>query len=74
MSDKDNRFYAYEIYPPVDVSLTTAPINRPWMDETPQRFAYRCLPLSMANQAGWFVGCPASFVATWNGSIERSSQ
>jgi Family of unknown function (DUF6065) len=69
-SDNDNNFFAYEIYPPVEVSLKAAPINRPWMDESNQRFAYRCLPLTIANQAGWFVGCPASFTANWNGGLE----
>lgn len=42
--------------------------RRDWMDATPSRFAYRCLPLSMANHAGWIVESPASFIATWDGT------
>jgi len=36
------------------------------MDDT-DGFAYRCLPLSMANQAGWMVRSPTDFSAVWNG-------
>ena len=61
------RFIAYELHDRVDIPLTTAPIGRDWMDGSPQRFAYRCLPLAIANQAGWLLHCPATFTATWNG-------
>jgi hypothetical protein len=37
------------------------------MDEAPQAFAYRCLPLNIANAHGWEVLCPSAFEATWNG-------
>jgi len=40
-------------------------LEREWMDQTPNRFAYRCLPLVMANQAGWIVRCPIGFRARW---------
>ncbi len=40
---------------------------RDWMDETVDRFAYRCLPLAIANQVGWDLLCPVSFTAKWNG-------
>lgn len=40
---------------------------RGWMDKTPHRFAYRCLPLTVANQAGWQILCPIDFTAVWNG-------
>lgn len=41
--------------------------KRDWMEETRDRFAYRCLPLTIANQSGWDLLCPASFAAIWNG-------
>lgn len=41
--------------------------RREWMERTRDRFAYRCLPLSIANQSGWDLLCPASFAAIWNG-------
>jgi len=40
--------------------------RRGWMDDT-NGFAYRCLPLSIANQAGWVVRCPCDVRAVWNG-------
>ena len=36
------------------------------MDET-KGFAYRCLPLTMANHMGWVIRCPCDFAVTWNG-------
>jgi hypothetical protein len=41
--------------------------QRSWMDETNQRFAYRCIPLSIANASGWELLLPFSFSAVWNG-------
>ncbi|MBK7403398.1 MAG: hypothetical protein IPJ41_01875 [Phycisphaerales bacterium] len=37
------------------------------MDEFPHRVPYRCLPINIANQAGWFVRTPVGFSVTWNG-------
>jgi hypothetical protein len=42
------------------------------MDATPNRFANRCLPLRIANQAGWFVLNSHPLRVTWNGGNERS--
>jgi len=44
--------------------------GRSWMDATNQRYAYRCLPLTIANSMGWELLCPASVVAEWNGGSE----
>lgn len=41
--------------------------ERAWMDATGQRFAYRCLPLTIANTMGWEVLCPVDVHAEWNG-------
>jgi hypothetical protein len=49
-------------------AIEPAALERDWMNETPSRFAYRCLPLVMANQAGWVVRCPVGFRVRWNGS------
>ena len=37
------------------------------MDATDQRYAYRCLPLSIANSMGWELLSPTRVVAEWNG-------
>ena len=47
--------------------LQTAARRREWMDETTDRFAYRCLPLAIANQVGWDIVNPIVFTAKWNG-------
>ena len=41
--------------------------QRDWMNATPQRYAYRCLPLTIVNQAGWWIKNPVGFSATWRG-------
>ena len=37
------------------------------MDATPESFAYRCLPLNIANAHGWEILSPCSFDAVWDG-------
>ena len=45
--------------------------SRVWMDSTPERFAYRCLPLRIANSMGWEVLAPCEIRASWNGGLEK---
>jgi hypothetical protein len=54
-------------------ALVPAHRNRAWMDETPGRFAYRCIPLTVANQAGWFVLNPHQIRAVWDGRADSNS-
>lgn len=49
------------------VTLSPAPARRAWMDRTPERFANRCLPLMMANQAGWLVTLTEPVEVEWSG-------
>ena len=35
------------------LDIRPAPRERDWMDRTAQHYAYRCLPLDMANGHGW---------------------
>ncbi|ATQ43860.1 DUF6065 family protein [Caulobacter mirabilis] len=53
------------------LDIRPAPLERPWMDASPQRFAYRCLPLNIANAHGWEILCPTAFEAIWDGRVER---
>lgn len=73
MDSADNAFHAYEIQPGTDMPITPAPAERAWMDESDRRFAYRCLPLVIANQAGWFLSNPSSFIAVWDGGLSKES-
>ncbi|MEM9839527.1 MAG: DUF6065 family protein [Pseudomonadota bacterium] len=47
--------------------LRAGTVKRSWMEATSDRFAYRCLPLNMANVTGWTLHLTAGFDATWNG-------
>lgn len=45
--------------------------DRGWMNDTEDRFAYRCTPMTIANSTGWEVLNPVGFSATWNGGDAR---
>jgi hypothetical protein len=49
------------------VTLRPAPLERDWMSASPQKFAYRCLPLNIANMHGWELLSPVTFWAEWDG-------
>lgn len=44
-----------------------AAAKRAWIEATPNRFARRCLPLTIANHAGWAIRVPFGVRARWNG-------
>lgn len=50
-----------------DVLIRPAPVERDWMESSQERFAYRCLPLNIANAYGWEILLPNGFQASWNG-------
>lgn len=47
--------------------------RRRWMDDTNERYAYRCLPLSIANSHGWELLSPIGFEAKWGGGEHMES-
>src|SRR5277367_4965853 len=47
--------------------IRPASATRDWMDGTQLSFAYRCLPLNIANAHGWEILSPVGFEAIWNG-------
>jgi hypothetical protein len=55
------------LHPGWEPLIRPAPATRAWMDATPEAFAYRCLPLNIANAHGWEVLSPCGFDAIWNG-------
>lgn len=60
------RLIAYRTTPVPPVLRPASP-RRAWMDATLNKFAYRCLPLTMGSQYGWELLCPRSFEARWHG-------
>jgi hypothetical protein len=53
--------------------LIPAPSNRHWMHATADHFAERCLPLVIANQAGWLILNSHSLRVTWSGGNDLAS-
>ncbi len=45
--------------------------DRDWMSATSERFAYRCLPLNIANQAGWDILNAVAFTCMWTGGRDK---
>lgn len=60
------KFIAYKLYDE-PFEIVPASRKRDWMDET-NGFAYRCLPMTVANQMGWIIPCPFDFTVYWDGS------
>lgn len=46
-----------------------ASLERDWMEISHDKFAYRCLPLNIANQHGWAVYPNDDVIVKWNGGI-----
>ena len=61
------RLIAYRLPAPEEWQLRAAPLQRDWMDAFKDRWPYRCLPLNIANQAGWEILCPVGFEVVWDG-------
>jgi hypothetical protein len=64
----ENSMIAYRIpgwsrYP----EIVPAPADRDWMDTGTKGWANRCLPLRIANQAGWCILNDTDFDAIWDG-------
>ena len=64
---------AYDLNSGHHMPIVPAPNNRAWMDATDRHFANRCLPLLMANQAGWFLLSAHKIALTWSGGASLDS-
>jgi hypothetical protein len=53
--------------------LVRADFRRRWMNATDERYANRCLPMLIANQAGWLVLNNSRLTFRWNGGSEHDS-
>lgn len=70
---RSKQLIAYDVIDKPDMPLEPAPTAREWMDRSGNRYAYRCLPLVIANQSGWVLRCPYSCSARWNGSSDLAA-
>jgi hypothetical protein len=57
---------------PDELRIEPASDRRKWMDATESSFANRCLPLRIANQAGWVILNDRRIEASWNGGTEAA--
>jgi len=69
MSKKEIILYRFQEESPIFpvVPLTA---KRKWMSESREKYAYKCLPLNIANQYGYAVLCPADFTLDWWGGVD----
>ena len=58
--DKDNPLF----------EVSPLKVKRTWMSESKNQFAYRCLPLNIANQYGWAVLSPCNFTISWQSGTD----
>ncbi len=63
--------HAYQVSENSNMPIMCGSPQRAWMNATDFRFAYRCLPMVMANQAGWMIPCPIDFTVQWSGGRKR---
>src|SRR5256714_12504458 len=61
---------AYQIDEDDTAPIRPARRERKWIEETEKKFAYRCLPLVIANQYGWEILSTHHFRATWDGTSD----
>lgn len=64
---------AYKLTKDPELRIQPAVRERDWMDETGSQFAYRCLPVNIANAYGWHIICPTAFTAIWDGTVETDA-
>jgi hypothetical protein len=60
------RLLAFAFAKPL-LPIVPAPRRRQWMEKAKDRWPNRCLPLLVANEAGWTLLNPNPFRATWDG-------
>ena len=70
--ESERTLIAYQIHEDDSAPIRAARRERPWMDETVfSKFAYRCLPLVIANQYGWEILSTHHIRVSWDGTSRR---
>ncbi len=55
-------------------NIHQSPVKRDWMDETYNRHAYSCFPVTLTNSLGWSVSFPEDISFIWDGMSDTSSE
>lgn len=66
-NDETRRLLECFVEEGADFRMRPAPHRRQWMDDSPEGYAYRCLPLAIANTHGWEILNSTTFQAKWSG-------
>ena len=53
-------------------AIVNAVAQRNWMNQTRDNFAYRCLPLKIINELGYWILCPTDVALYWDGTPDPS--
>jgi hypothetical protein len=63
-----------EVFKTGSYSANIEPLSgkRDWMDDTAEKHAYRCFPLSLSNQLGWSLSFPEDITFIWDGQLTTS--
>lgn len=72
MEDVNNDIILYRIHKGVPIFVRQGIRERQWMDQTEDKYAYRCLPLIIANQNGYEVCTKKPIKIVWNGGNKVS--
>ncbi|MEC7986712.1 MAG: DUF6065 family protein [Myxococcota bacterium] len=70
MSTKEREIYCY-LREGAWIHIRPSSPKRKWMDQTPFQHAYKCLPLTHANQHGWEMLLKQGFSVHWNGGAKQ---
>lgn len=65
--------FAIKENPMSPISLEQLPLTRDWLDETSNRHAYHCFPMTIANRIGWGISFPEDISFIWDGESDISS-
>jgi len=54
------------------INISPMSIKRNWMDQTSEKHAYRCFPVTQANMIGWSLSCSKDIRFIWNGINDQT--
>ena len=55
-------------------NLFQMPVKRWWMDETYEKHAYSCFPVTLTNRLGWGLSFPEDISFIWDGVSDASQE
>jgi len=70
---KDKKIKKWNLYDKSEIKLIPSTKDREWMKNTPNSFAFRCLPLTIANGFGWTILNKDYTEIMWNEQQEIKS-